>query len=45
MPPKAATSSLAATTSRQGDTSIAKSLDADSQLITRGQLQSVINQL
>jgi len=43
MPPKVATSSSAAITSRRGDTSIAKSLDTDSQLITRGQLQLVIN--
>jgi len=43
MLPKAATSSLAATISRQADTSIAKSLDTNSQLITRGQLQLVIN--
>jgi len=36
MPPKAATLSSAAITSRQGDTSIAESLDADSQVVTRG---------
>jgi len=38
MPPKAAISSSAAITLGQGDTSMAKSLDADSQPITRGQL-------
>jgi len=38
MPPKAVISSLVAIISGQGDTSIAKSLDANSQLITRGQL-------
>jgi len=38
MPPKAATSLLAATISRQGDTSMAESLDANLQPITRGQL-------
>jgi len=43
MPPKAAISSSAATISGRGDTSIAESLDTDLQLITRGQLQSVIN--
>jgi len=36
--PKAVISSLAATISGQANTSIAKSLDIDSQLITRGQL-------
>jgi len=36
MPPKAAILSLAAIISRQGDTSIAESLDINSQLITRG---------
>ena len=45
MPPKVAISLLVATTSRQSNTSIAKSSDTNSQLITRGQLQSVINQL
>jgi len=45
MPPKAAISSLVATISRQSNTSIAKSLDTDLQLITKGQLQLVINQL
>jgi len=43
MPPKAATLLLAATTSRWADTSITKSLDANSQPITKGQLQLVIN--
>jgi len=43
IPLKAAILSLVATISRQGDTSIAESLDADLQLITRGQLQLVIN--
>jgi len=43
MPLKAVILLLAATISRQGDTSIAKSLDINSQPITRGQLQSVIN--
>jgi len=45
MPLKAATSLSAATISGQRDTSIAKSLDTNSQPITRGQLQLVINQL
>jgi len=45
MPPKVVISSSVATTSGQGDTSIADSLDINSQLITRGQLQLVINQL
>jgi len=36
MPPKAVTLLLVATTSRQADTSIAESLDINSQLITRG---------
>jgi len=43
MPPKAAISSLVAIISEQRDTSIAKSLDIDLQLITRGQLQLVID--
>jgi len=43
MPPKAATLLLAAIISRQADTSIAKSLDINLQLIIRGQLQLVIN--
>jgi len=43
MPPKAATLSSAATTSGRGDTSIAESLDTNSQPITRGQLQLVID--
>jgi len=38
MLPKAATLLLAAIISGQGDTSIAKSLDTNSQLITKGQL-------
>jgi len=38
MPPKAATLSLAVMISGRGDTSIAKSLDINSQPITRGQL-------
>jgi len=45
MPPKAATSSSAATISKRGNTSIAKSLDANSQVVTKGQLQLVLNQL
>jgi len=45
MPPKVVTLSSAVTTSGRGDTSIAKSLDTDSQLITRRQLQLVIDQL
>jgi len=38
MPPKVATSSLAAIISGQRDTSIAESLDTNSQPITKGQL-------
>jgi len=38
MPPKAVILLLVATTSRQGNTSIAKSLDTNSQVVTRGQL-------
>jgi len=38
MPPKAAILLSAAITSRQGDTSIAKSLDTNLQPIIRGQL-------
>jgi len=45
MPPKIATLLLAATISGQGNTSIAKSLDTNSQPIIKGQLQSVIDQL
>jgi len=45
MPPKAAILLLVATISRQRDTSMAESLDINSQLITRGQLQLVIDQL
>jgi len=36
MLPKAVTSSSAAIISRQGDTSIAESLDTNSQVVTRG---------
>jgi len=36
MPLKAAISSLAATISRRGDTSMAENSDADSQVIIRG---------
>jgi len=36
MLPKAVILLSAATTSRQGDTSIAKSLDADSQVVIKG---------
>jgi len=43
MPPKAAQLLLVVTTSRQTDTSMAKSLDNNSQLIIRGQLQLVID--
>jgi len=43
MPPKAAQSSLAATISGHRDTSIAESLDADLQVVTRGQLQAVLD--
>jgi len=38
MPPKAVISLLTAIISGRGDTSIAKSLDTDSQVVTRGQL-------
>jgi len=38
MLPKAVTSSLVVIISRQGDTSMAESLDIDLQLIIRGQL-------
>jgi len=38
MPPKVATSSSAATISRRGDTSITESSNANSQVVTRGQL-------
>ena len=41
--PKAATLSLAAMISRQGDTSIAKNSDTDLQVVTRDQLQLVFN--
>jgi len=43
MPPKVAVSSSAATTSREGDTSMAESSDTDLILIIRGQLQTVID--
>jgi len=43
MPPKVVILLLAVTISGQGDTSIAESLNIDSQLITRGQLQAVID--
>jgi len=43
--PKAVILSSAVTISGQGDTSMAKSLDTNSQLITKRQLQLVINQL
>jgi len=43
MPPKAATSSLAATISGQSDTSMTKSSDTNSQVVTKGQLQLVFN--
>jgi len=36
MPPKAVILLSAATTSGQGDTSIAKSIDINSQVVTRG---------
>jgi len=45
MLPKAVILLSVATISRRGDTSIAESLDADSQVVTRGQLKSVFNQL
>ena len=45
MLPKAVVLLSAATTSQGGDTSMAESLDADLTLITRGQLQAVIDQL
>jgi len=45
MPPKAVILLLVATISGQGDTSIAESLDTDSQVVIRGQLQSVLDQL
>jgi len=43
MPPKAAILLLVAIISRQSNTSIIESLDTNSQPITRGQLQLVIN--
>jgi len=44
MPPKALVLSSAAIISR-GDTSMAESLNTDLQVVTRGQLQVVLNQL
>jgi len=44
MLPKAA-QLLLATILGQGDTSIAESLDTNSQVITKGQLQAVLDQL
>jgi len=43
MPPKAVTSSSVAIISGQSNTSIAESLDADLQVVTKGQLQLVLN--
>jgi len=43
MPPKAVQLSLAATTLGQGNTSIVESLNADSQVVIRGQLQAVLD--
>jgi len=43
MPPKAATLSLVVIISGQGNTSIAKSLDINSQVVIKGQLQLVLN--
>jgi len=45
MPPKAAQLSSVATTLGQSNTSIAESSDADLQVVTRGQLQAVLDQL
>jgi len=45
MPLKAAQLSSAATTLGWGDTSMAESLDINSQVVTRGQLQAVLDQL
>jgi len=42
---KAVVSSLAATILGQDNTSIVESLDTNSQIIIRGQLQAVLNQL
>jgi len=43
MPLKVAQSSSAAIILGRGDTSIAESLDADSQVVIRGQLQAVLD--
>jgi len=43
MPPKVAQLSSAVTILGQGDTSIVESLDIDLQVITRGQLQAVLD--
>jgi len=45
MPPKAAQLLSAATTLGRGDTSMVESLDANSQVVIRGQLQAVLDQL
>ena len=45
MPPKAAVSSSAATISQGGNTSMVESSDANSQVVMRGQLQAVLDQL
>jgi len=45
IPPKAAILLSAVIISRQGNTSITKSLDTNLQVVTRGQLQLVLNQL
>jgi len=45
MLPKAVILLLVATISRQSDTSIAESLNINSQVVIRGQLQLVLNQL
>jgi len=45
MLPKAAILLSAATISRQGDTSMAESLNVNLQVVTRGQLQLILNQL
>jgi len=45
MPLKVAQLLLAATTSGQEDTSMVESLDANLQVIIRGQLQAVLDQL
>jgi len=43
MPPKAVVLLLVATTLWGGDTSMVESLDADLQVVTRGQLQAVLD--